>query len=234
MEEILIVEDDSEIQKLLSTCLDIEALPHVIASTGKEALEHVKKNQPALVLLDIMLPDVDGIQLCKQLRLLTSAPILFVSCKSGDDDKILGLSIGADDYIEKPFNVNVLLARVLAHLRRNRILKQTQPKLQDQIFCFDQITVDKGSREVFCDGNRVHLTAKEFDLLAFFTKHPNQVFSPEQLLDKIWGIDSLSEKRTVIVHLSSLRKKLEEDPLNPRYIVTVRGVGYKFVAVSSH
>lgn len=236
MEEILIVEDDKDIQNLLSVCFEQEALPYRITSTGMEAIEQVKKSSPALILLDVMLPDIDGMKVCEQLRLLTSSPIIFVSCKNGDNDKILGLSIGADDYIEKPFNVNVLLARVRAHLRRNRILnlKQKQATKQDHNICFDHIVINTNSREVFRDGKKTHLTAKEFDLLYFLAKNPNQVFSPEQLLDKIWGIDALSDKRTVIVHLSSLRKKIEEDPLNPRYIVTVRGVGYKFVAVSHH
>lgn len=234
MEEILIVEDDKDIQKLLSTCFEMEALPYTIASCGTEAIEQVKKSPPALILLDVMLPDMDGMKVCEQLRLLTTSPIIFVSCKNGDNDKILGLSIGADDYIEKPFSINVLLARVRAHLRRNRILKKQQPAREEKNIRLDHITIDTQAREVFRDGKNVHLTAKEYDMLYFFTQHQNQVFSPEQLLDKIWGIDSFSEKRTVIVHISSLRKKIEEDPLNPRYIITVRGVGYKFAAVSHH
>ncbi|WP_019120297.1 response regulator transcription factor [Brevibacillus massiliensis] len=233
MDEILIVEDDKDIQKLLSLCFEQEALPYSVASTGKEAIEQVKKRAPSLILLDMMLPDIDGILVCQQLRMLTTSPILFVTCKNGDNDKILGLSIGADDYIEKPFNISVLLARVRAHLRRNRMLKKQQAK-QDQSIHFDHMIINASAREVLRDGKKIHLTAKEFDLLHFLTQHPNQVFSPEQLLDKIWGIDSFGEKRTVIVHMSSLRKKIEEDPLNPRYIVTVRGVGYKFVEAANH
>lgn len=227
MEEILIVEDDKEIQRLLSICFDQEALTYTITSSGRTALQYVKDKSPSLILLDIMLPDIDGIEVCEKIRTMTNSPILFMSCKNSDSDKILGFSIGGDDYIEKPFNISVLMARVRAHLRRNRIIvKKNSPKRQ---ILFDNIVIDTYSRDIFRDNEQIHLTTKEFDMLVFFLKHPNQVFSTEQLLDKLWGMDTLSEKRTVVVHISSLRKKIEEDPINPRHIVTVRGVGYKFV-----
>ncbi|MED0677766.1 response regulator transcription factor [Aneurinibacillus thermoaerophilus] len=230
MEPILIVEDDKDIQKLLSTCFEQEALPYSITSSGLEAVEKVKKSSPSLILLDIMLPDSDGIEICQQLRMLTSCPIIFLSCKNKDTDKVLGLSIGADDYVEKPFNISVLMARVRAHLRRNRILQKFQKQQTKQHIQFDNICINLHAREVYRDGKSIPLTAKEFDLLAFLAQHPNRVFSAEQLLDHVWGMNTLSEKRTVVVHISSLRKNIEENALQPRYILTVRGVGYKFAA----
>jgi DNA-binding response OmpR family regulator len=230
MDPVLIIEDDRDIQKLLSVCFEQEALPYSIISLGHEAIKYVQKNPPSLILLDIMLPDSDGMEVCQQLRMLTSAPIIFMSCKNKDADKILGLSVGGDDYIEKPFNVGVLMARVRAHLRRNRILQKHKERQDEHCLQFDNFRIDMYSREVFRDNEKIHLTAKEFDLLAFLVQNPNRVFPPEQLLDKIWGIDTLSEKRTVVVHISSLRKNIEENALQPRYIITVRGVGYKFVA----
>jgi len=226
IEEILIIEDDLDIQRLFSICLEQEGIPFSIASTGQDGIERVKKKAPDLILLDIMLPDMNGMEVCEQIRFLTSAPIIFVSCINKDSDKVLAFSLGGDDYIEKPFSTSVLLARIRAHLRRNRIIRKQKTNSR-QIF-FDNIIIDTTSRELFQNGEVIELTTKEFDLITFFAQHPNQVFSPEQLLDKIWSIDSFSEKRTVIVHISNLRKKIEEDPLNPKYIVTVRGVGYKF------
>lgn len=229
MEEILIIEDDKDIQRLLSICLEQEGMRYTLASYGLDAIEKVNKKSPDLILLDINLPDMNGMEVCERLRLLTSAPILFLSCNNKDLDKILAFSLGGDDYIEKPFSTGVLMARIRSHLRRNRIIKNQ--KVQTRHLHFDNITIDTSSREIFRDGQAIELTTKEFDLISFFVQHPNQVFSPEQLLDKIWSIDSFSEKRTVIVHISNLRKKIEEDPLNPKCILTVRGVGYKFAGI---
>ncbi|ERI07629.1 response regulator transcription factor [Aneurinibacillus aneurinilyticus] len=231
MKPVLIVEDDKDIQRLLSTCFEQEALPYSITSSGLEAVELVKKTSPSLILLDIMLPDSDGMEICQQIRMLTSSPIMFLSCKNKDTDKILGFSLGADDYVEKPFNIGVLMARVRAHLRRSRLLQQQQQQHEDHQIRFDNICINVHSREVFRDKRVISLTAKEFDLLCFFVRHPNRVFTSEQLLDSVWGTDTLSEKRTVVVHISSLRRSIEENALQPRYIVTVRGVGYKFAAV---
>lgn len=227
MEDILIVEDDQDIRNLLSLCFVREAMPYSIASSGGDALEIIKKQTPSLILLDIMLPDINGFELCKMIRLHTSNPIVFLSCKNSDNDKILGLSIGADDYIEKPFNIEVLMARIRAHLRRNRLLEKKEKG--NRCLEFNNLKINIQARELFRDNEQVHLTSKEFELLLYLIKHPAQVFTAEHLLEKIWGYDTLSEKRTVVVHISSLRKKIEEDLLNPRHIITVRGVGYKFV-----
>ncbi|MFT4416567.1 response regulator transcription factor [Fredinandcohnia humi] len=228
--EILIVEDDKDIQSLLAMCFDQEGLIYRIVDNGMDAIRVFNLHNISLVILDIMLPDIDGFQICEEIRKTSAAPILFLSCKNTDQDKIVGFSIGADDYIEKPFSVNVLLARVRAHLRRNRLLaRNNRVEGQSDTFEFDNISIDVRSREVKKKGKTIHLTTKEFDLLLFLLKNRNNVFSAEDLLYRIWGCETYSEIRTVVVHISSLRKKFEDNPLNPKYIVTIRGAGYKFV-----
>lgn len=230
MDEILIVEDDADIQKILSMNLSLEGFAYTIASTGMDAIKKVREKTPDLILLDIQLPDMNGIDLCQQLREMTAVPILYVTCNNEDKEKILAFAMGGDDYIEKPFNSRVLIARIKAHLRRNSI-NHNQNTLKRQI-TFDDIVIDLSAREVRRNGHVIELTAKEFELLTFFAQHPNQVFSAEQLLNQIWGYDSFSEKSTIIVHISNLRKKIEDYPVNPSYIITMRGVGYKFVQAS--
>ncbi|OKL35637.1 DNA-binding response regulator [Domibacillus mangrovi] len=230
LDEILIVEDDVDIQKIISMNLSLEGFGYTIAGTGMEAIKKVRENEPDLILLDIELPDMNGIDLCQQLRELTAVPILYVTCNNEDREKILAFAMGGDDYIEKPFNSRVLIARIKAHLRRNTI-NHNQNAFKKRI-SFDDIVIDLSAREVTRNGKIIELTAKEFELLTFFVQHPNQVFSAEQLLDQIWGYDSFSEKSTIIVHISNLRKKIEEYPVNPSYIITMRGVGYKFVQTS--
>ncbi|MFJ7975646.1 response regulator transcription factor [Peribacillus sp. JNUCC 23] len=230
MDEILIVEDDADIQKILSMNLSLEGFAYTIASTGMDAIKKVREKTPDLILLDIQLPDMNGIDLCQQLREMTAVPILYVTCNNEDKEKILAFAMGGDDYIEKPFNSRVLIARIKAHLRRNSI-NHNQNTLKKQI-TFDDIVIDLSAREVKRNGQVIELTAKEFELLTFFAQHPNQVFSAEQLLNQIWGYDSFSEKSTIIVHISNLRKKIEDYPVNPAYIITMRGVGYKFVQTS--
>lgn len=230
MSDILIVEDEREIQQLLSVCLEREGFSHNISSSGEEAVRYVKeKGRPSLILLDIMLPGMDGFTACEQIRQYTKAPIIFLSCKNEDRDKVLGLSLGADDYMEKPFSLNVLLARIKAHLRRNRILEQVEAPPKQNLITFDHITINLDAHEVYKNGEPLHFTHKEYELLVLMAENPNSVFSADKLLDSIWGIDTKSELRTVVVHISSLRKKIEENPLEPKYIVTVRGAGYKFV-----
>ncbi|MFD2444605.1 response regulator transcription factor [Bacillus sp. CGMCC 1.16607] len=237
MEEILIVEDEIDIQKLLSLCFEQEGLKYNMVSTGEEALDYLESDkEPSLILLDVMLPGKDGFNICEEIRKITCTPIILMSCKNGDHDKVYGFSVGADDYIEKPFRLNVLIARVRAHLRRNRILSKYIEIPPTPIsttstnkVIFDNIEIDLQAREVLQNGKEIHLTSKEYDLLIFLYTNKNQVFPAEDLLYHLCGEDTNSEIRTVIVHISSLRKKLEENSLNPKYIVTVRGVGYKFV-----
>lgn len=233
VDSILIIEDDIGIQKVLAQCFEQEGLSYDIASNGKEALQYIRNNKPALVLLDIMLPDMNGFDICEEIRKVTLIPIIFLSCMNSDQDKVLGLSLGGDDYIEKPFRINVLLARVRAHLRRNRIIHQVKNDVNKScsanLIEIDDISIDLNAREVKRKNKDIHLTLKEFDLLVYLYNNRNQVFSTDHLFETIWGYYTPSEIRTVIVHISSLRKKLEENPLQPKYIITVRGAGYKFV-----
>lgn len=230
LEEVLIIEDNIDIQKIISMNLSLEGFCYTIAGTGMDAIKKVRENEPDLILLDIELPDMNGIDLCQQLREMTAVPILYVTCNNEDREKILAFAMGGDDYIEKPFNSRVLIARIKAHLRRNSI-NHNQNVFKKRI-TFDDIVIDLSAHEVTKNGKAIELTAKEFELLTFFARHPNQVFSAEQLLDQIWGYDSFSEKSTIIVHISNLRKKIEDYPINPSYIVTMRGAGYKFVQTS--
>lgn len=227
MEEILVVEDEKDIQNFLSLCFEQEGLPYKIVGNGRDALNYLKNKTPSLILLDIMLPGMDGFKICEEIRKTTLVPLIFVSCKNSDHDKVFGLSIGADDYIEKPFSLSVLLAKVRAHLRRNRILSKFNDA-KSNIITLGNLKIDIKGRELKKDDTPIHLTSKEFELLIFLLKNKNQVLSTEQLLNSIWGHET-SEIRTVIVHISSLRKKIEDNPIQPNYIITVRGVGYKLV-----
>ncbi|MBM7866228.1 response regulator [Heliobacterium gestii] len=229
MDRILVVEDDPHIQRLLSIALRQEGIDFTLAGSGAEALAIAERQLFSLVLLDIMLPDISGTEVCQQLRLSSPIPIVFMSCKNQDSDKILGLSIGADDYIEKPFNLHVLMARIRAHLRRNRLFQQRLKQAEHPQIRFDNIIIDLQGHRVIRNSLEIYLTAKEFEMLAFFCRHPQQVFTVGQLFETIWG-EEFCETRTVIVHISNLRKKIEENPLSPKYILTVRGVGYKFAA----
>jgi DNA-binding response OmpR family regulator len=225
--KILVVEDEEEIKNLISMYLVEEGFHVIWASNGKQACELTIKENPDLILLDILLPGQDGIEVCSQLRRHTNAPIIFVTCKKEDIDMILGLSIGGDDYITKPFSPRVLVARVKAHLRRGHI--QTEKLTTQKILHYPGLYIDISSRSVFVNDIQITLTAKEFDILALLAKNPNRVFYTSQIFEKIWKTYVLDRDfKTVMVHMSNLRKKIEPQPSNPKYILTVRGIGYKF------
>ncbi|TVY10804.1 response regulator transcription factor [Paenibacillus cremeus] len=227
-ETILLVDDEAEIIELISLYLKKEGYEVLCSSNGAEALEMVAEHRPDLVILDISLPGMDGIEVCRQLRKSYSTPILFLSCKSEDMDIILGFSIGGDDYITKPFSPGQLVARVKAHLRRIQLLEQH--KEESQHLHFPGLEVDLISRSVKVDGQLAPLSSKEFDLLLHLAKAPGKVLSLEQLYKMTWGVDSNGDTRTLLVHISNLRKKIETNPAEPRYVHTVRGIGYKFNA----
>lgn len=226
MKRILIIEDDKSIAELERDYLEIEGFSVVIALSGNDGLNKALKEEVDLVLLDLMLPGIDGFQICKAIRTEKDIPILMVSAKKEDIDKIRGLGLGADDYIVKPFSPSELVARVKAHISRYQRLigKETQ---SDGIMVRG-LRIDKGSRRVFVNNHEVTFTAKEFDLLTFFALHPNHVFSKEQLFERLWGLDSLGDISTVTVHIRKIREKIEMDPSNPQYIETVWGAGYRF------
>jgi DNA-binding response OmpR family regulator len=227
MKRILIIEDDTVIAEVQKDYLEASGFSVDIASSGDKGLEMALNGSYDLILLDVMLPHTDGFEICRQAREVQNIPILMVSAKKEDVDKIRGLGMGADDYIIKPFSLGELVARVKAHLSRfERLVGSVERKTEE--IRIRGIVIDKGSRKVFINGKEVMLTSKEYDLLLLFVTHPNQVFSKEQIFERIWGMDSFGDMATVTVHVSKLREKIELDPSNPQYIQTIWGVGYRF------
>jgi DNA-binding response OmpR family regulator len=225
-EKILVVDDDPDIVELVSLYLLKEGYEVITADNGQLVFDLVLLHKPDLIILDIVLPGMDGIEVCRQLRKNYNMPILFISGKSDDIDIILALSMGGDDYMTKPFSPSQLVARVKAHLRRYSLIGQTRE--DTQILKFPGLEIDLVSHIVKVGGKHISLSAKEFDLLTLLAKTPNRVYKLEHLFELIWSLDSLGDPRTLIVHISNLRKKIEPNPADPRYIITVRGVGYKF------
>jgi len=225
VKRILIIEDDRSIAELERDYLEIAGFAVEMAFDGQTGLEAVANQDFQLILLDVMLPGINGFELCKQIRQKTDVPILMVTAKNEEIDKIRGLGLGADDYIVKPFSPSELVARVKAHLSRyERLVRKSQPV--DDIH-IRELHVNRASRQVFVGDKEVALTAREFDLLAFLAMHPNQVFSKEQLFERIWGLDALGDTATVTVHIRKIREKIESDPARPQFIETVWGAGYR-------
>lgn len=226
-QKILVVDDEPHILELVKYNLAQEGYEVITAHDGAQAVARARDNQPDLIILDIMLPYVDGLEVCRQLRRASSVPIIMLTAKGGELERVVGLEIGADDYVTKPFSPRELVARVRAILRRTA--GETSPAqvgpLRGGALALDPIT-----HEVMLGGRSVDLTAKEFDLLRLLLGHPNRVFTRDFLLEHIWGYDYYGSTRTVDMHISRLREKIEDDPSSPTYIVTVRGVGYKFKA----
>jgi len=228
-EKILIIDDEKPINDLIRSYVAKEGFIPFSAYNGKEAMELIKSEKPDLIILDIMLPDIEGIDLCLEIRKTNNSPILFLSCKSEEIDKIIALSVGGDDYMTKPFLPGELIARIKAHLRRLKSSANPSPTFDDEIFDFPGLTVNMLTREVVSNGKIVNLTAKEFDILQLFIENPKRIFTADQIFELIWKTNSLGgDARTVMVYISTLRKKLESSPDHPKYIVSIRGVGYKF------
>jgi DNA-binding response OmpR family regulator len=222
--KILVVDDEPTLVATLDYNLRREGHEVVIARDGEAALEQASQSQPDLVLLDVMLPKVDGLEVCRAIRAESKVPIIILSAKDEESDKVLGLGLGADDYVAKPFSPRELVARVQAVLRRSATAP-TEPG--DQVR-FGGLKISPKGRLVEIDGRAVELTAKEFDLLYFLARSPGQVFSREQLLDQVWDYHFAGDASTVTVHVRRLREKVEADPVRPRWVKTVWGVGYKF------
>jgi two-component system, OmpR family, response regulator len=220
--KILVVEDDQNLQRALSYSLDKEGYEVASAADGAQALALARQAPPDLILLDVMLPVMSGLEVCRILRAESQVPIIMLTARTEETDKVAGLDLGADDYLTKPFGMRELLARVRALLRRE---KRAMP--EGGPLAFANVSVDPGRHTVTRDGRPLELTPKEFDLLAFLAQHPGLVFSREQLLSRVWGYDYGGGTRTVDVHVRWLRQKLEADPENPRFLLTVRGTGYK-------
>lgn len=226
-EKILVVDDETEISELIALYLSKNGYSVITAYTGYSALDLVAKHNPDLIVLDIFLPDIDGLELCQEIRKKSDAPVIFLSCRSEETDKILGLAVGGDDYITKPFSPGELIARIKAHLRRNKILSVKKEQKSDTLE-YPGIIIDFLSHSVIVDDKSVALSYKEFEILAILVQNPNVIFSLGQIYDSIWGVDNFGDTRTVMVHMSNLRKKIEADPANPKFILTIKGVGYKF------
>lgn len=228
-EHILLVDDEKGILTMLETLLNKEGFHRIVAvTTGKEALRLVATTSFDLAVLDVMLPDMDGFELCQQIRKHTSIPILFLTARSGDLDKLMGLGIGGDDYITKPFYPLEVVARVQAQLRRQQMYKSST-QLKEHTFDFGLFSVNKSSAQLIVNGTDIPCPAKEFELLLFLCEHPKQVFTALQLYEQVWGTALLGDEKTVVIHISRLRKKLEANPAAPKIIINLRNIGYKFI-----
>jgi DNA-binding response OmpR family regulator len=227
MSRILIVEDEQSIAELERDYLEISGYSVDIENSGDKGLQRALGSDYDLIILDLMLPKVDGFEICRRIRSEKDIPIVMVSAKKEDIDKIRGLGLGADDYMIKPFSPSELVARVKAHLSRYERLRGHRETKNDEIR-IRGILIDKTARRVFVNDKEVVFTTKEFDLLTFLAVNPNRVFSKEQLFDHIWGMDAMGEITTVTVHIRKIREKVELDPSNPQYIETIWGAGYRF------
>ncbi|HLE28355.1 MAG TPA: response regulator transcription factor [Anaerolineales bacterium] len=232
-QSILVVDDEDTIRDVIRRYLERDGFVVREAADGYAALDAIGEALPDLIVLDLMLPGVDGLSLTRQLRMLkppgaeerSRVPIIMLTAKGETSDRIRGLDSGADDYLAKPFSPQELVSRVKAVLRRTN---ENAATMAGQALEFEGLRIDPTSHTVTLDGQTVPLTAKEFDLLWFFARHPRQVFTRTQLLDRVWGYEFFGDPSTVTVHIRRLREKIERDPSQPRYILTVWGVGYKF------
>jgi len=224
--KVLVVEDDPNLLEALKYNLQKESYDVVITIDGEQAIAIARREKPDLVILDVMLPKMNGFEVCSILRKEMTAPILMLTARADETDKIVGLEIGADDYMTKPFSMRELLARVRAMLRRSK-MTEAPPIVETSSIKIGKLEVDIARHRVSLSGAALELTPKEFDLLAFLARHRGMVFSREQLLEKIWGYDYAGDTRTVDVHIRWLRQKIEADPGHPVHLLTVRGTGYK-------
>jgi two-component system OmpR family response regulator len=223
---ILLVEDDPNLLDTLAYNLGREGYEVATAQDGEQAIETARREKPDLIVLDLMLPKMSGLEVCRILRREMTVPILMLTAKAEETDKIIGLESGADDYVTKPFSIRELLARVHAILRRSD-MKGTLTAESDQILKINDIEIDPARHRATRRGEHLGLTPKEFDLLAFLAKNRGFVFSREQLLEKVWGYDYPGDTRTIDVHIRWLRRKIEPDPQRPLHLITIRGIGYK-------
>ena len=227
MSRILIVEDEVAIADLEKDYLELSGLEVENENDGTKGLERALHEEFDLFILDLMLPGVDGFEICKKIREIKNTPILMVSAKKDDIDKIRGLGLGADDYVTKPFSPSELVARVKAHLARyERLIGSNMP--QNDIIEIRGIKIDKTARRVWVNGEEKQFTTKEFDLLTFLAENPNHVFTKEELFRKIWDMESIGDIATVTVHIKKIREKIEMNTNKPQYIETIWGVGYRF------
>ncbi|MGA2490941.1 MAG: response regulator transcription factor [Anaerolineales bacterium] len=234
-EKILVVEDELSLQETLVYNLEKQGYSVEAAGNGRLAIEAARRLTPDLIILDIMLPELDGFEVCKILRKEMSVPILMLTARDDEIDRVVGLEIGADDYLTKPFSMRELMARVKAQLRRTGMLRDelAKPKIPEanapqEVLTFNNLVINLTRREVLLDNQVLTLKPQEYDLLLFFAQHKGQMLSREFILERVWGWDYIGESRTVDVHVRWLRQKIEKDAADPIRIVTVRGGGYRF------
>ena len=228
MSRVLIIEDELAIAELEKDYLELSDFEVVIEQNGSKGCERALAEDFDIFVLDLMLPDMDGFEICKRIREVKNTPILMVSAKKEDIDKIRGLGLGADDYITKPFSPSELVARVKAHLARYDRLVGSSQQAQSDLFEIRDIKIDKTARRVWIRGEETQFTTKEFELLTFLAEHPNHVFSKQELFKEIWDMDSVGDIATVTVHIKKIREKVELNTTKPQYIETSWGVGYRF------
>lgn len=228
--QILVVEDEPSVGEVVSLYLRRAGYPVSVINDGKRALEMLKEQLPALVILDLMLPGADGWEITRWLRERSDVPIIMLTARREEIDRIAGLELGADDYVVKPFSPQELVSRVRAVLRRtgSKSIEQAEPAPDKKPLEFADLRIDPGTRYVWIKGSEITLTAKEFDLLYLLAQHPRQVFTRDQLLERIWGDSSYIDPGTVTVHIRRLREKIESNPAAPHHLQTVWGVGYRF------
>lgn len=228
MSKVLIIEDEQAIAELEKDYLELYDFEASIENDGQKGLDRALLENYDIVIVDLMLPSLDGFEICKRIREVKDIPILVVSAKKEDIDKIRGLELGADDYITKPFSPSELVARVKAHLARYERLVGTGERRENEFIEIRGIKIDKTARRVFVNGEEKILTTKEFDLLTFLASNPNHVYSKEELFQEIWNMDSIGDIATVTVHIKKIREKIELNTAKPQYIETIWGVGYRF------
>ncbi len=233
-EKILIVEDETTLQEALAYNLRRQGYNVEVAGDGPAALNVARRSRPDLIILDIMLPGMDGFEVCRILRQEMTTPVLMLTARDDEIDRVVGLEVGADDYLTKPFSMRELLARVKALLRRVRMVREEvgsgfiQSEAPQPILQYGNLMINMGRREVLLDGNPLPLKPKEYELLLYLAQHRGQVLTREQILERVWGWEYIGDSRTVDVHIRWLREKIEPEPAKPRRIVTVRGAGYRF------
>ena len=229
MNKVIIIDDDKELCTLMKKCVEQENLTAIIANGGIEGLQMLEENKNicSLIILDIMMPDLDGFQVLQQVRQTSNVPVLMLTAKSDEEDKVSGLRMGADDYLTKPFSINELMARVNSLIRRYTLLNPTSSTETD-CMVFQGMTIDNLNRLVFMNDVQVELTGKEFDLLSFLAANKGKVFTKKQIYTHVWEEEYAFDDSNIMSFISKLRKKIEPDPEHPFYILTVRGVGYRF------
>lgn len=228
MSKILIIEDDLDIAAVEAQYLMVSDFEVEIVNDGIKGLQRAKSGEHDLLILDLMLPGMDGFTLCKELRTVSDIPLIMVTARHEDIDKIRGLGYGADDYVEKPFSPSVLVARVKANLTRYQMMKTKKDVTNTKNIIFGKLQLDTGTHRLYKENKEISLKNKEYELLLFLMCHPDQVFDREDIYEYVWGLESMGDNITVAVHMNRLREKIEDDPQNPEYLQTVWGAGYRF------